>query len=329
MSTVEKKSWGAVDGAVNTDAPAPGLTSKYFPGAGTAPVQLMDFDFSKFQIKPELQEGSSGDKFMAVVYNNQRVSLTFDDLPSVRRSPFACSPWTDKSGNVSGSGAQTIHVEVSQEEYEKLLTLEKELFTRLSPRRDELMAGTQHLKIKNGKPVKRLTEEEFADMFNSQIRPANVEKGWKATLRIGVQNAELNKDGKPKLQPDILTTKLKGELAWTKPKPGTTDDLCVNAALGGVVFEVFRGIYFGNNGWGMRFTLRATHVFTNLSGRAGPAVETSHMTVVPDSDDEDGTKPAPLALKNEAAETRPFQPDTSLDGRTASTVKVSSGEVSD
>ena len=49
----------------------------------------------------------------------------------------------------------------------------------------------------------------------------------------------------------------------------------------------------------MRYTLKEAYIFTNMSKNSAPTIDTSHMNVVPDSDDE-AEEPKPAELEEHA-----------------------------
>lgn len=316
--TIQKKEWGAVKKAMpapelkKTDKPVFDETAPRLqrppPGAGgggggiDAPaVKLMDIDTNKFQITPALREGSVGDRFLEVKYDaNAPMKVRFDDLPNFRRWPFKVGP-AMKDGKPLGdswSGA----VDLSPEEYDHYASFEQHLADVLAPRREELMLHTLTKNPKTGKPVVPYTEDQFRlAHFKSQLKPADPDKGYKANMRIGVQHEPFGKDGKPRAMPKIWLTKLLGPNQWTRPKPGTVHDLEKGCAICAVI-RVVRGIYFGNTGWGMRYTLDEAWIFTNKSAGSVSSIDTSHMQEVPDPDD-DEVKPEP------ETQVRPFMDD--------------------
>ena len=292
----KKRGWGAVekaDGTTNDAAPV-------LKRSSNEPVKLLDFDTNDLEISPTIKDGSIGDKFVEVSYKKSRLAIKFDDLPDWRRSPFKAGPAQTKDGKQLGDSWGMV-LEISPEEYDKYREIEQHVLKELAPRSTELMNHTLK-KPQAGKPPKKISATEFEESYNSPLKPADPEKGYKATIRIGVPHEAVGKDGKPRQMPEILLTKLKGENQWTKPKPGTIHDLDRNIAICPVV-KLFRGIYFGNTGWGMRFVLDSAYVFTNLTGNTGPKLNTSHMQEVPDSDDEQETKP------NMEMQVRPFMGD--------------------
>jgi hypothetical protein len=313
---IQKKEWGAVkkpapdlkkpDKVAAVDNTAPRLqrppTNSTGGGGGmdTPVVKLMDFDVGKFQIVPELREGSVGDRFLEVKYDGNMIKIRFDDLPGFRRWPFTAGP-AMKDGKPLGdswSGA----VDLSPEEYDHYASVEQHLADVLAPRAEELMLHTLTKNPKTGKPVVPYTEDQFRlGHFKSQLKPADPDKGYKANMRIGVQNEPFTKEGKPRAMPKIWLTKLLGPNQWTKPQPGTVHDLVKGCAICAVI-RVVRGVYFGNTGWGMRYTLDEAWIFTNKSAGSVSAIDTSHMQEVDDPDDEPKAKPE--------TQVRPFMNDT-------------------
>jgi hypothetical protein len=144
-------------------------------------------------------------------------------------------------------------------------------------------------KDKAGKPVPPYTEQTFElGDFNSQVKAAVVgpNKNYPANLRIGVQNEAVGADGKPRSMPKIWLCRLKpcGKKISVK-KPGTIHDLERNCAIYASV-RLVRGIYFGNTGWGMRYTLHEAYIFTNMAKNSQSSIDTGDVAEVPDSEDE-------------------------------------------
>ena len=279
--TSTKRDWGATQKQQHADDDAAPLLKR---SNNNEPVKLLEFDTSQLEISPTVKDGSIGDKFCEVSYKRQRLSIKFDDLPQWRRSPFKAGPAKTKDGKQLGDSWGMV-LEISPEEYDRYREIEQHVIRELAPRATELMQHTLK-KPAAGKPAKKISPSEFEDLYNSPLKAADPEKGYKATIRIGVPHENVGKDGKPRELPTIWLTKLKGENQWTKPKAGSIHDLDKNVALCPVV-KLFRGAYFGNTGWGMRFVLDSAFIFTNKGGNSGPTLDTAHMNVVPDSDDDE------------------------------------------
>lgn len=300
---IQKKQWGAVKpsnaipnvakdvaaAAAGGDA-APRFQRASPASGGGFAIKLTDLDTNKLEIGPVLKDGMIGDKFMEVRYEGKMLKLRFDDMGQYRIWPFQAGPAVSKDGtkyNDKWGGA----VELSGEEYDLYRGFEAAIVERLKPRFEELMAHAQK-KGRDGKPLESYTQHKFTNVdFNSQVEPANVEKGYPPKFRVGVQHEAVGAmDGKPRTMPKIWLTKLMGENTWTKPRPGTIDDLTKKCAVN-AVFRVFRGVYFGQSGWGMRFTLDEAYIFTNKSADSQSSIDTSMMKIVPDPDEENEPKP--------------------------------------
>ena len=208
------------------------------PSNNEQAVKLCDLDVNKLEISPILKEGSVGDRFLEIKYNGNLLLVRFDDLPNFRNWPFNVGP-AMKNGMPLGEAWSGV-VELTGAEYDKAMSIEQHIIETLKPRCQELMGHTLK-KDKAGKPIDKYSERTFeAADFNSQIKPADVEKGYPANFRIGVQHDAFGKDGKPRTMPRIYLTKWKGPNSWTKPKVGKVEDLSRNCAVCAVV-QVFRG----------------------------------------------------------------------------------------
>jgi len=301
--------WGKVAGAKRGQDEAKDAAPQLQRGpSDQTAVLLDDIDVAKLEIGPELKAGANGDKYMEIKYEGKRLAIRFNVIPEYTRSPFKAGP-AMKDGKQIGK-AWGMVVEITPEQYDKWIAVEDKLIKTLKKRRNELMDHVLKTDRSNKKIPK--TEADFEQDFNTILKPANPEKGYKATMRLAVQHEAKDPDsGKPKRMPSILLTKLKGPSQWTKPRPGTIEDLMANIAISPMA-SVSRGIYFGGTGWGLKLSLDEAYIFTNLAGNQGPVQDVSGMTVVPDSDDEDE---ATKRLKNnEETSVRPFLPDASGDG---------------
>lgn len=283
-SAISKPAWGAVKSSINGGGDAAPQLTKPSGTIGDV-TSILDLDVSKAEIKPTLRDGSVSDKFLEFAYNGSRLNIKLGDLPDYRKAPFAAAAPKNAPDPVAGKVDFSFVVNLTPEEYDVYKKFETDIVAKLAPRATELMAHT-FKKPAPGKPPKTMSVAEFEEAWNSPLKPADPDKGYPATMRISVPTVAMTADGKPRSLPKIFTSKLKGPNAWTKPKPGTVEDLVRNAAVCPVI-SLFRGIYFGQVGAGMKFVLSSCFVFTNLSGNDGPALDTSHMTIVPDSDDED------------------------------------------
>ena len=302
-SAISKSTWGTVKSSSTNDGAAlpPQLTKS--SGSIGEVTSILDLDIANAEIKPTLRDGSVSDKFLEFAYNGARLNVKLNDLPDWRKAPFAAAAPKNAPDPVAGKVDFSFVVNLTPEEYDVYKKFETDIVAKLAPRATELMAHT-FKKPAPGKPPKTMSVAEFEEAWNSPLKAADPDKGYAATMRISVPTVAMTADGKPRSLPKIYTCKLKGPNAWTRPKPGTVEDLVRNAAVCPVI-SLFRGIYFGQVGAGMKFVLSSCYVFTNLSGNEGPALDTSHMNIVPDSDDEDDTKPP---IKNELA-LAPFEGD--------------------
>lgn len=251
----DKREWGAVDTpheqSINDKAPK--MTRL---DSADKDIKLMDLDVDKIEIDPVLKDGSIGDKYCEVKYNGSLVVLKFDDVPGWRRSPFKAGPAKKADGTQLGESWGMV-VELNPEEYEKYREIEQHLIAKLSPRATELMGHTLK-KPQPGKPAKKISATEFEDSYNSPLRAADAEKGWKATMRIGVQHEQTNKDGKPRKMPDINLSEYYGGNDMTPKEVGSIDDLNRNIAMCPTI-TLSRGIYFGN------VCMPASHALSLLS----------------------------------------------------------------
>ena len=292
---IQKKQWGAIEkskenvkaaaGAKQPNDAAPQLQRPAGGGGEAKAVLLMDVDTSKLKVSPELKKGTYGDHFYEISYDEKKLAIQWTEMPGYRRMPFDAGPAQNAN---PGEGSWSVMFEITTAEYDKILAIENAIFEQLMPRKEEILAVLKP--PKPGKPPSKMTDEQFRELFNSQTRPFNVEKGWSAQMRAGLQTNPVGKDGKPRSNmPKLLKAKLKGENQWTDPKICAPEELVRGSAIHPVI-EVTRGVYLGQAGIGVKHAVRNLYLFTNKNFNNRMLIDVSHMTVVPDSDDEEEEK---------------------------------------
>jgi hypothetical protein len=295
-SAISKPAWGNVKSSINGAGDAPPQLTKPSTGGPIGDLtSLLDLDLANAEIKPTLRDGPS-DKFLEFAYKGSRLNIKLGDLPDFRRAPFAAAAPKNAPDPRPGKSDFSFVVNLTPEEYDTYKKFETDIIAKLAPRATELMAHT-FKKPAPGKPPKTMSVAEFEEAWNSPLKAADPDKGYPATMRISVPTVAMTADGKARTLPKIYTCKLKGPNAWSQPKEGTVGDLKAKAAVCPIV-SLFRGIYFGQVGAGMKFVLSTCYVFTNLSGSKNPTFDTSHMNIVPDSEDEENevSKPSKTEL---------------------------------
>ena len=300
--SVEKRSWGAVNGG--NGKPADRAPSLPLGGAGLTPVTLRDIDVSKLEVGKEIKKGSIGDRFVELTYEGKRVAIQFGKFWEYKRSPFKAG--APKMNPDAGWG---MLVEIEQDEYEAWLKVEEKLLGELAPKCSELFEHTQKAP-KPGKEPKKMTVQEFEGSFNSVLRAADPDKGYKANFKVHVQHEEVGADGKPRRMPKITKANLKSSeqgYGYNKEEVGTVHDLERNTAISPIA-TLSRGIYFGTTGWGLKFTLDSAKIWKNMSGNSGPTFDESDRIFFPESDDED-EKPTKKLKVDPESQVRPFVAD--------------------
>ena len=248
-------------GTNGNEPPAPKLGKR-------APVPLMKLDFSKIEFGTKVETGKQGDKFVRCTYgsDDQRLEIALATLPNFSRAPFEAGPPKMADGSQLGN-QWSYSVELTPEQYDKWVAFEALVVKKLQPLRNELFPADAKKK-KGG-----LTEENFADKYNTKLSPANVEKGYPAILRMHI---ETDPDRPaPKIQ---LMHLLEGNKC-TRPKAGSVSDLTRGAAVVPVIALV-RGVYAGQTGLGCKFAGTAIDVLTNLQRTNEPAVDYSGVEFV-------------------------------------------------
>lgn len=250
------------------EPPAPKLGKR-------APVPLMKLDFTKLEFGTKVETGKQGDKFVRCTYDGgARLEISLAELPNYCRAPFAAGPAKTADGAQLGT-ASSMAVELTPEQYDKWVAFEALVVKKLQPLRNDLFPADAKKK-KGG-----LSEENFADKYNTKLSPANVEKGYPALLRMHIET-EPDRPA-PKIQ---LMHLLEGNRC-TRPKAGSVDDLVSRAAVVPVI-SLVRGIYAGQTGLGCKFAGTAIDVLTNLQITNAPEVDYSGVEFVdeetPDSD---------------------------------------------
>lgn len=233
-----------------------------------APIPLMDLDLEKIKFGTKVETGKQGDKFVRCTYGpeDQRLEISLATLPNFCRAPFEAGPPKMQDGQPLGN-QWSYSVELTPEQYDKWVALEALVVKKLQPLRNELFPA-EAKKKKGG-----LTEDNFADKYNSKLTPPNVEKGYPANLRIFIETDP------EKPAPKVQLMHLLDGNKCTRPKLGSVSDLTRGAAVVPVIALV-RGVYAGQTGLGCKFAGTAIDVLTNLQRTNEPAVDYSGVEFV-------------------------------------------------
>ena len=255
----------------NTPEPTPKLGKR-------APVPLMQLDLNKIEFGDKVETGKQGDKFVRCTYEGGRLEIALATLPNYCRAPFPAGPPKTSDGQQLGT-AYGMAVELTPEQYDKWVAFEALVVKKLSPLRNELFPADAKKK-KSG-----MSEEAFADKYNSKLSPPNVEKGYPANLRIFIETDP--ERPAPKIQ---LMHLLEGNKC-TRPKVGSINDLVAKAAVVPVI-SLVRGVYAGQTGLGCKFAGTAIDVLTNLQITSAPEVDYSGVEFVDEETPDNATMPA-------------------------------------
>jgi len=256
-----------------------------------AVTQVDDINKKKLTLG-KVEVGKRGDRFIKVSLDDDRLILGCCKLPSYTMSPFEVGPFkgggTGEAGD-NGYSSWSINVNISQDQYTEYSAFEDKLRDSLLDKRDEMFPL---VKEKTKKPM---SKESFDEKFNRSAKEANFEKGYPATLRVVVPHEATDSLGKPLPMPHIQTCNmLDDDKTITKRVTGTIHDLTARAAIV-PTFKVVRGIYAGNQGWGMKLTLENCLVIKNRSGDQGVGIDVSEVNELDETAEQ-------LAVKGEPSE---------------------------
>ena len=275
MTTKAKRGWGQVnqaDPAKDDGAPAP----KKVAVGGFATVLLQDLDVAKLSVGSELKEGANNSKYLELFYEGKRFELAICKLPDYVRSPFKCAAYTDKeTGKVINSN-HSISVELAPAQLAKYRELEAWLCDSVSAFREEAFPP------KNGM-AKATTHDDFVGKFNTLVKQHGE---YPPTLRIAVSHEPVDENGKARKLPNLQKCHLR-EDAITRPVPAKVTDLVSNAAIVPVASFTRNGVYFTTTGWGVKLTLQAAHILSNMTAASGSQVDTSSVKVLDEETPED------------------------------------------
>lgn len=294
------KQWsGDVKGATKTIAKT--QSPKAAAAAAAAPVvrkaaslvTMIDDINAKALSFGKVEDGRSGDKFVKISLNEERIVLGCCKLPTFTRIPFDAGPFKGKGGGGdNGNNAWNIHVDLTADQFTEYAAFEEKLKTGLFDQRDEMFPAVKE------KTKKSMTKDSFLEKFNPAVKSADLGKGYPARIKVTVPHEAAGFDGKPLPMPHIQTCNmLDDEKTITKRVAGTIHDLTAKAAVV-PVFKVVRGIYAGNHGWGMKLTLESCIVIKNRSGDTAVSIDMSDVTELDETAEELGM-PSELPTKFE------------------------------
>jgi len=275
MSAFGKGAKRAADGA-------PAEATPKLAKRGMVPIEKIDLN----QIRVgTVENGAQGDKFVRVFNLDSQVQIALETHPGWSRAPFDAGPPKTADGSPLSNSWGWV-VELNQEAYDKMVKLEDHVVKLVSPMRNELLPNEAKKRGKGG-----LTEEQFADKFNSKLTASNPEKGYSACMRIFIET-DPNKQ-----MPKIQKMHLKGG-KYTRPIPGTVNDLKKGSACV-VGISLSRGFYGGQTGLGcgMKWVATTIDLIENLRTDNAPAMDYSGIEFLdeetPTGDAQDDPTSAP------------------------------------
>jgi hypothetical protein len=251
--------------SADTSAPAPKMAAR----SHRESVPLEDLDLAKLEFCDKVETGGKGDRFVKLLYDGGRLDISLAKPPNFVRAPFAAGPPKTGSGEALGTSWGMV-VELTVAQYEKWVAFEAHVIKKLTPLRNELFP------IDAAKKKGGLSEESFADKFNTKVKPPNPDQGYPANLRIHVEDDE-TKSTYPNI--DLMQLLGQGGSEVSFPETGSIHDLKAKCALAPVI-TLSRGVYAGNNGLGCKFSLASCAIFTNMEVSNAPKVDYSGVTFV-------------------------------------------------
>lgn len=278
------KPWSDVKGATKT------ITKTSLPKGGTPVVKkvtslvTMIDDLNKKALSfGKVEDGRSGDKFVKISLDEERIVLGCCKLPTFTRIPFDAGPFKGKGGGGGNeNNSWSISVDITADQYTEYATFEEKLKNGLYDQRDEMFPGVKE------KTKKSMTKDSFLEKFNPAVKGPDLSKGYPARLKVTVPHEATGFDGKPLPMPHIQTCNmLDDEQTITKRVTGNIHDLKAKSAVV-PVFKVVRGVYAGNHGWGMKLTLESCIVIKNRSGDTAVTIDMSDVNELDETAEELG-----------------------------------------
>ena len=278
------KPWNDVKGATKT------ITKTPLPKGGAPVVKkaaslvTMIDDMNKKALSfGKAEDGRSGDKFVKVTLDDERIVLGCCKLPTYTRIPFDVGPFKGKGGGGGNeNNSWSMSVDITADQYTEYAAFEEKLKEGLFEQRDEMFPGTKE------KTKKSMTKDSFLEKFNPVVKGPDLSKGYPARLKVTVPHEATGFDGKPLPMPHIqICNMLDDEKTITKRVTGTIHDLKAKSAVV-PVFKVVRGVYAGNHGWGMKLTLESCIIIKNRSGDTAVTIDMSEVNELDETAEELG-----------------------------------------
>ena len=288
--TIQKASSIRAFGDVRAPAPAPAPAPAEAPrsaGASGA-IPFAKIDPTTFRLGPPI-DGASDKHCKILTESGAPVRLTTGLLPSTTFAPFGAGPTKDKEGKILNPEWRCAF-ELEADDVAGLERFESWLKKETLPMSTTLLPG------KGGKPTK-YSEETLADKFNPFSRAGK--DGHKALFTAAVQHVPFDAEGRPRRMPKIQKAIMDKEAGTiTAPEPASPSEIVSGVACVAVFTASRSGAYYGQTGFGVKFTVESLLFFPNIMKNAAPAIDITGMTIVPGScGDEDRNEPpgAPVA----------------------------------
>jgi len=247
-------------------------------GRDDAVPLLKDIDVESLEMYPP--EKRTNDRVGKICFpGGKRFMFDVEVLPQFSRMPFAPS-FPTKDG-VKLSEIMGTRLDLTPEQEEKYLAIEKRWNDMMRPHRVEAYPHDPKKKGAEGKPI---TPEVFDSKAKSQVTGADPDKGYAASLKVRV----LHEEGKqPKIEKvKVIEDPVTGAVTGvTFPKPGNIGDLLAKCAVAARV-SIRGGGFFGNFGHGLPLTLEAAVVVTNKQESTGPTNNYQGVNFVQDPDED-------------------------------------------
>lgn len=259
-------------------------------------TMVQDINARSMTLGP-VEDGRSGDKFRKIDLDLSRFTLGFCTVNAHTHIPFKAGPYTAPGAGDKdpARNAWQMLINITPEQFDAYSLFEENLKKANMDKRDELYP---QVLAKSGAKKVGMSKEMFEDKFNSVLKPADVEAGYPATMRVTVPHETEGFGGRVNVLPKIQTTNLNDNNTCSKRKLGSINDLNAKSAVVPTV-NVVRGLYAGNQGWGIKLTLVNSLIILNKSGVASQEIDMSGVTELSDDDEEDGAKTLAIGEEND------------------------------
>ena len=268
-----------------------------FDPLGLGRLSLREFSSACGLIGVPAGEADIAREFRKIDLDLSRFTLGFCTVNAHTHIPFKAGPYTAPGAGDKdpARNAWQMLINITPEQFDAYSLFEENLKKANMDKRDELYP---QVLAKSGAKKVGMSKEMFEDKFNSVLKPADVEAGYPATMRVTVPHETEGFGGRVNVLPKIQTTNLNDNNTCSKRKLGSINDLNAKSAVVPTV-NVVRGLYAGNQGWGIKLTLVNSLIILNKSGVASQEIDMSGVTELSDDDEEDGAKTLAIGEEND------------------------------